>query len=195
MNSDAKRRSPLVNLDRIRAQCRSRFRSLSQKVKTAMTPERRMLRFSSLDEVMPEVERLRNGHTTVGNWTLAQICRHLATVLRRVADLPASTPRDPSQELGEERKREVLETRPPPRRIARASRPSLPGGRARRGRGGRESEAGHRLLPVLSGPRRPSPPVRPADPGRVAPAPVHPLRPSPRLRDPGRLPKPERASE
>ena len=69
-----------------------------------------MLRFSSLDEVLPEVERLRNGHTTVGNWTLAQICRHLATVLRRVADLPASTPRDPSQELGEERKREVLET-------------------------------------------------------------------------------------
>ena len=59
---------------------------------------------------MPEVERLRRGHTTVGNWTLAQICRHLATVCSRVVDLPASTPRDPSLELGEERKREVLET-------------------------------------------------------------------------------------
>jgi len=75
-----------------------------------MATVRRTLGFASLDEVMPEVERLRQGHTTVGTWTLAQICRHLATVLRRVADLPASTPRDPSQELGEERKREVLES-------------------------------------------------------------------------------------
>jgi uncharacterized protein DUF1569 len=75
-----------------------------------MTTQRRTLQFASLDEVMPEVDRLRQGHTTVGTWSLAQICRHLATVLRRVVDLPASTPHDPSQELGEERKREVLET-------------------------------------------------------------------------------------
>src|SRR5262245_58667835 len=75
-----------------------------------MTPQRRTLAFTSLDEVMPEVDRLRRGHTTVGSWSLAQICRHLATVLRRVVDLPASTPRDTGQELGEDRKREVLET-------------------------------------------------------------------------------------
>jgi hypothetical protein len=76
-----------------------------------MTPGRRSLRFGSLDEVMPDVERLlEEGHTTVGTWTLAQLCRHVATVMRRVVDLPASTPSDPSQWVGDERKREVLET-------------------------------------------------------------------------------------
>jgi hypothetical protein len=59
---------------------------------------------------MPEVERLLEGHTTVGAWSLAQICRHLATVLRRVVDLPASAPNDPSQWVGEDRKREVFES-------------------------------------------------------------------------------------
>jgi hypothetical protein len=73
-----------------------------------MTPGRRALRFESLDDVMPDVERLLEGHTTVGNWTLAQICRHLATVARRVVDLPASTPVDASQWVGEEKKREVF---------------------------------------------------------------------------------------
>lgn len=73
-----------------------------------MTRGRRSLRFGSLDEVMPEVERLLEGHTTVGRWTLPQICRHLATVMRRVVDLPASTPHDPSLWLGEGRKREVF---------------------------------------------------------------------------------------
>lgn len=75
-----------------------------------MTPGRRTLRFKSFDDVMPEVERLLKGHTTAGTWSLAQICRHLATVARRVVDLPASTPQDPSQWVPEERKREVLET-------------------------------------------------------------------------------------
>jgi len=73
-----------------------------------MTPGRRTLRFASLDEVMPDVERLLEGHTTVGTWSLAQICRHLGTVMRRVVDLPASTPHDPSQWVGEEQKRQVL---------------------------------------------------------------------------------------
>jgi hypothetical protein len=76
-----------------------------------MTPGRRTLRYGSLEEVMPDVERLlEEGHTTVGTWTLPQICRHVATVMRRVVDLPASTPSDPSQWVGDERKREVLET-------------------------------------------------------------------------------------
>ena len=49
-----------------------------------MTPGRRTLRYESLDEVMADVERLLEGHTTVGHWSLAQICRHLATATRRV---------------------------------------------------------------------------------------------------------------
>ncbi len=76
-----------------------------------MTTEgRRTLRFSSFDEIMPDVASLLEGHATVGNWSLAQICRHLATVMRRVVDLPASTPHDPSQWVGEERKRQVLDS-------------------------------------------------------------------------------------
>jgi hypothetical protein len=76
-----------------------------------MTSGRRTLRYSSLDEVMPDVEQLlENGHSTVGTWTLPQICRHLGTVMRRVVDLPASTPADPSQWVGEDQKREVLDS-------------------------------------------------------------------------------------
>jgi hypothetical protein len=59
---------------------------------------------------MPDVEWLLEGHTTVGNWSLAQICRHLAIVLRRVVDLPASTPHDPSQWVPEAEKRQVLDS-------------------------------------------------------------------------------------
>ena len=40
--------------------------------------ERRNLSFSRLDEVMPDVDRLLAGHRTVGNWSLGQICNHLA---------------------------------------------------------------------------------------------------------------------
>ncbi len=75
-----------------------------------MTSGRRTLRYASFDEVMPDVERLLEGHATVGTWSLAQICRHLGIVLRRVVDLPASTPHDPSQWVGEEQKRRVLES-------------------------------------------------------------------------------------
>jgi hypothetical protein len=69
-----------------------------------------MLRYESLDDVMPDVERLLKGHKTLGNWSLAQICRHLATVMRRVVDLPASTPVDPSKWVPEEEKRAVLDS-------------------------------------------------------------------------------------
>jgi hypothetical protein len=47
-----------------------------------MTPGRRTLRYESFDDVMPGVERLLKGHTTVGNWSLAQICRPLAMAIR-----------------------------------------------------------------------------------------------------------------
>lgn len=75
-----------------------------------MTPGRRTLRFESLDEVMPDVDRLLEGHATVGNWSLGQICWHLAAALRATADGPALPPRDPSLLVGEERKRAMLES-------------------------------------------------------------------------------------
>jgi hypothetical protein len=82
-----------------------------------MTPGRRTLRYESLDQVMPDVERLLEGHTTVGTWSLAQICRHLASAMRRVVDLPASTPYDPSFRVPDEVKRQVFETGSLPERL------------------------------------------------------------------------------
>ena len=35
-----------------------------------MTHRRRPLSYDSLDQIMPDVERLLEGHTTVGNWWL-----------------------------------------------------------------------------------------------------------------------------
>lgn len=75
-----------------------------------MTEGRRTLSFGSLDEIMPDVERLLEGHTTVGNWSLAQICRHLSTAIRRVIDLPASRPLDPALLAGEGVKEQALAT-------------------------------------------------------------------------------------
>jgi hypothetical protein len=49
---------------------------------------RRDLDFTSLDDVMPDVERLLAGHATVGQWSLAQICHHLATGIRLTLDAP-----------------------------------------------------------------------------------------------------------
>jgi hypothetical protein len=73
-----------------------------------MTPGRRTLSSGSFDRIMPDVERLLEGCTTVGNWSLAQICRHLAAALRLTADLPASTPQDPSLWIEEELKRQIF---------------------------------------------------------------------------------------
>ncbi|MGP0065369.1 MAG: DUF1569 domain-containing protein [Isosphaeraceae bacterium] len=53
--------------------------------------ERRELTFASLDEVMPDVERLLAGHVTVGRWTLGQILNHLATAIRLTTDTPANS--------------------------------------------------------------------------------------------------------
>jgi hypothetical protein len=53
----------------------------TKKPRTKTTPGRRPLVFSSLDQVMPDVDRLLNGHTTVGHWSLGQICNHLAESL------------------------------------------------------------------------------------------------------------------
>jgi hypothetical protein len=51
-----------------------------------MKAARRPLSFASLDEVMPDVDRLLRGHTTVGNWSLGQICSHLAQGLHFTMD-------------------------------------------------------------------------------------------------------------
>ncbi|AGA29148.1 DUF1569 domain-containing protein [Singulisphaera acidiphila] len=42
-----------------------------------MMSQRRDLTFARLDEVMPDVEHLLEGHTTVGRWSLGQILHHL----------------------------------------------------------------------------------------------------------------------
>src|SRR5262249_5903081 len=51
-----------------------------------MRDPRRPLTFASLDEVMPDVDRLLRGHTTVRNWSLGQICSHLAQAFRFTID-------------------------------------------------------------------------------------------------------------
>ncbi len=44
---------------------------------TGIKPKRRRLKFASLSEVMPEVERLLGGHLVAGQWSLGLICHHL----------------------------------------------------------------------------------------------------------------------
>ena len=43
---------------------------------------RRPLAFDSLTDVMPEVDCLLAGYDRGGNWSLGQVCQHLATSLR-----------------------------------------------------------------------------------------------------------------
>jgi hypothetical protein len=52
---------------------------------------RRELTFKGLDEVLPVVEQLLDGHSLAGQWSLAQIWNHLATTIRLTAR-PASDP-------------------------------------------------------------------------------------------------------
>ena len=54
--------------------------------------ERRELTFAHLDDVLAEVERLLARHETVGQWSLGQICNHLAIGVR----LSIEVPPDPS---------------------------------------------------------------------------------------------------
>src|SRR5262245_15913860 len=60
-----------------------------------MGTARRSLTFASLEEVMPDVDRLLRGHTTVGNWSLGQICNHLAQGINRTIDGFPKTARAP----------------------------------------------------------------------------------------------------
>ncbi len=47
---------------------------------------RRILAFTDLGELLPEVRRLIPSHRTVGQWTLAQVCRHLADTINGSMD-------------------------------------------------------------------------------------------------------------
>lgn len=47
---------------------------------------RRSLTLEDLSQVLPEVRRLLKGHHTVGQWTLGQICRHLADTINASID-------------------------------------------------------------------------------------------------------------
>ena len=48
---------------------------------------------------MPEVDRLLQGHRTVGNWSLGQICNHLAgSFIYSVEGFPAQGPLADSQD-------------------------------------------------------------------------------------------------
>ena len=51
-----------------------------------MNPARRPLTFTSLEQVMPDVDRLLEGHKTVGAWTLGQICGHLTGAFTSTVD-------------------------------------------------------------------------------------------------------------
>jgi hypothetical protein len=48
--------------------------------------QRRKLDFVRLDDIMPDVERLLAAHSTVGRWSLAQMCRHLSDEFRYSLD-------------------------------------------------------------------------------------------------------------
>lgn len=50
------------------------------------------------------LQRLLQGHRTVGNWSVGQMCRHLGSVLRASVDQPASTQFDPAMRFDEERR-------------------------------------------------------------------------------------------
>lgn len=73
--------------------------------------ERRTLTFSSLDDVMPDVDRLLLGHRTAGNWTLGQICSHLGAGMRGAIDgFGVRAPWLIRITLGKSFKRKVLST-------------------------------------------------------------------------------------
>lgn len=89
-----------------------------------MTPGRRSLQFHNFDEINADVDRLLDGCSTVGNWSLGQICNHLATVTRRILNTPVDGPHDTSLRVSAEQRDRVLTTGVLPEGIA------LPGGLA-----------------------------------------------------------------
>jgi hypothetical protein len=75
------------------------------------TNGRRPIQFTSLAEVMPEVDRLLPGHTTLGRWTLGQICNHLSrAIIGSVEGFSIRAPWLARKTLGPIVKRQILGT-------------------------------------------------------------------------------------
>lgn len=73
--------------------------------------ERRSLTFATLDRVMPDVDRLLEGHVTLGKWSLAQICNHLCTaVTYTVEGYPGRAPWIVRATIGAFARRRLLKT-------------------------------------------------------------------------------------
>jgi hypothetical protein len=73
--------------------------------------ERRPLAFSSLTEVMPEVDRLLQGHEAGGNWSLGQMCNHLSnTFVYSIEGFGAKVPWLIRKTLGPIVKRQLFKT-------------------------------------------------------------------------------------
>ena len=75
-----------------------------------MTPGRRTLSYQDFDAINADVERLLQGCSTVGTWSLGQICDHLATVTERALNLPPDGPHDTSLRVPDEKRAEVFAT-------------------------------------------------------------------------------------
>jgi Protein of unknown function (DUF1569) len=76
-----------------------------------MMDGRRTMSFSSLAEVMPEVDRLLAGHRTVGHWTLGQICNHLSGgIIGSVDGFPGRLPWIVRKTIGPLIVRSILKT-------------------------------------------------------------------------------------
>ncbi len=71
---------------------------------------RRTLQLTSLDDVIPEVDRLlQGGYRTVGNWSLGQACNHLALAIQgSVEGFAGAAPWPVRASLGRLMKRRIL---------------------------------------------------------------------------------------
>jgi hypothetical protein len=73
--------------------------------------ERRSLTFPTLDRVMPDVDRLLEGHQTLGQWSLGQVCNHLATsITYSVEGFPMRAPWILRTTLGAVKRRQLFKT-------------------------------------------------------------------------------------
>lgn len=74
--------------------------------------ERRQVAIDSLDRVMPDVDRLVQGHETVGKWSLGQVCNHLsATFVMSMEGFGVAVPWPIRVTLGQVIWRKVLRER------------------------------------------------------------------------------------